>query len=504
MKILTLILTLITFQFFITGCNGGVLFGGDSQTKPSGREGVSEVPLLGESSQPAENMNTASLSSTNNKHNEDNGVRGPSVKFIVPPKNIIVGVNINIVFEIIKGDSDIVQVNCFFNGQSVPCDESGGTVGSAIGGGNPSGGSLDGGTISIGPMDTGRHRLQIVATDREGQIHERSEEWTVNSQFNMEEQTLQVLREKDKIDVLFVVDNSSSMKYEQQKIGEGFSNFIAQLNGLDWRIGIITTDGNEKTLYLDFANVSGDASPETVISDWTGGRLASLTGVDFWDSNVKKYPYLTPNVKDVQKVFSKNIERRELGSNFEQGIYTTYRAVERAVANNTKENRVLNEFFRQEAALAVVVISDEDDSGSLTRNNPENLIAHVKRSFGEDKIFQFHSIIAHTQSCLDGKGEDYGYNYEKLSRLTGGIVGDICSDNYGRILSDIGNGMSNLTKTYEMKCVPQDTDNDGVVNFQVAPRVSGLSLPGYTISGSHVEFDAPLEIGDYQLTYYCL
>ena len=505
MKILSLILTLISFQFLITGCSGGVLFGGDDAKSKIQQNSVI-APSLG-------NASPESLS----KINDDDEPTKPAVKFIIPPGDSIFGVNLQVVFEVIRGDNDIIEVSCSVNGQVVPC-EGVNIQSDHITGRSPEQGTSQpvspdrestpiGGSINLGPMGPGTHELQIIATDKEGNTHETKEQWSVYSDFRLENQSIQVASSKNKIDILFVVDNSFSMRHEQRKLGDGFKNFISQLKDLDWRIGITTTDGSKERHYLAYENVTGDQSPELLIADWRDGRLADLYGAGFWDQNTKKYNYLTPNVKNVQKVFSRNIKRKETGSKFEQGIYTTYRAIERAVANNgnVKENRILNEFFRQDAALAVVVISDEDDSGSEERNRPENLIAHVKRSFGEDKVFQFHSIIAHTQSCINGNGKTYGYNYEKLSRLTGGIVGDICFDKYDRMLANIGKGLSSLTKTtYQIKCIPQDIDNDGIANLQITPKNPGLNIPGYTINGSHVQFDESLESGNYDLTYYCL
>ncbi len=514
MKIFTLILMLISFQFFITGCSGGVFFGDDQPNTGQSRSSIIAPGSLGD------NISVAS-DAVSNKMNNDNEPTKPSAKFIIPPGDSIFGVDFRVEFEILRGDNDIIQMNCYVNDRAVHCHPQGiSATGSITEQGSNNEGTSPaerrsgpvGGTIDLGPMEPGTHQLRIEATDKDGNTHQVAEEdWTVYNSYTMESQLIQVPPAKNKIDILFVIDNSWSMRYEQGKLGDGFKNFIAQLKGLDWRIGITTTDGSKSNHYLDNENVTGDASPELVIANWRDGRLAYLYGAGLWATDKlgskPKYHYLTPNIKDVQKVFSKNIRRKELDSEFEQGIYTTYRAIERAVANNgnVKENRILNEFFRKDAALAVVVISDEDDSGSEARNKPENLIAHVKRSFGEDKIFQFHSIIAHTQSCIDGKGKAYGYNYAKLSRLTGGIVGNICLDKYDNMLATIGSGLSNLTKTtYQMKCAPQDIDNDGLVNLGITPRNSPKN-PGYIVKGSHIQFEQALKPGgSYDLVYYCL
>ncbi|MCB0370011.1 MAG: hypothetical protein KDD45_11450, partial [Bdellovibrionales bacterium] len=46
----------------------------------------------------------------------------------------------------------------------------------------------------------------------------------------------------NKVDILIVIDNSGSMSYEQSEMAKRFSGFVESLNGLDWQLGITTTD----------------------------------------------------------------------------------------------------------------------------------------------------------------------------------------------------------------------------------------------------------------------
>ncbi|MCK6598726.1 MAG: hypothetical protein L6Q37_10210, partial [Bdellovibrionaceae bacterium] len=45
-----------------------------------------------------------------------------------------------------------------------------------------------------------------------------------------------------KIDILFVIDNSGSMEYEQKSMAQRTSQFLTLLHGLDFQIAITTTD----------------------------------------------------------------------------------------------------------------------------------------------------------------------------------------------------------------------------------------------------------------------
>src|SRR5690606_34653408 len=56
------------------------------------------------------------------------------------------------------------------------------------------------------------------------------------------------LDEYRKVDVLIVIDNSGSMEYEQRNMAQRVRNFISILRGLDWQIGVTTTDPRNVTL----------------------------------------------------------------------------------------------------------------------------------------------------------------------------------------------------------------------------------------------------------------
>src|SRR5882672_8876374 len=44
------------------------------------------------------------------------------------------------------------------------------------------------------------------------------------------------------VDILFIDDNSASMEVNESSLGSKFTSFIAAIKGLNWQIGITTTD----------------------------------------------------------------------------------------------------------------------------------------------------------------------------------------------------------------------------------------------------------------------
>ncbi len=395
---------------------------------------------------------------------------GPVVRIIQAPRNQHFGDDNPVSYEIIRGNNDIDQVRCFINKEeSSLCTQ-------------------HHGTFNVGNLPLGSHELEIVATDVEGLVDQADENWSVYNSIQTQRERVQMASNKSQLDILFVIDNSLSMVPEQRKISQRFSGFIDKIKDLDWRVGITTTDLN-------------------LFKQWSDGRLIAM-GQGYPDHNSGQgYYYLTPaiDLKEAQKFFSEGIHRQEEGSPKEQGIHVTYRAIARAVAGGSEENLRLTRFFRNNADLAVVVVSDEDESRNGIKNDPDNLISYVKESFGQSKIFQFHSIIAHTWICVNARreGHIYGQKYESLSKKTGGIVGDVCSDDYTGVLSEIGQRMHETHKIHNLKCKPQDIDNDNVIDIEVIAKTPGIEVPGYIINGHRVEFDTDLLNGEYEFIYHC-
>lgn len=130
------------------------------------------------------------------------------------------------------------------------------------------------------------------------------------------------LRVERQIDILFVVDNSNSMKEEQAQLASAFERFILAFSkrSLDFRIGILTTDA------LD----------------------GKLTASSKWPQ-----PYLTPATPNFIAEFQKAIQVGIRGSSAE----TAFLPITAALKNQTSAA-----FFRPEAFLYIVIVSDEDES----------------------------------------------------------------------------------------------------------------------------------------------
>jgi|GEM_PF-1140766 hypothetical protein len=334
------------------------------------------------------------------------------------------------------------------------------------------------GSVVMPAQAAGSYSLDVIASDVLGNQTTKNITWVVKPIYRGISQNY-LVKAENKVDVLFVIDNSASMQYEQKSMAARMSNFMKQIDGLDYKIAVTTTDPTNSTY--------GD------------GRFVKLAGLS------NQY-VITPamGLQSAQKVLGDTLQRSETGSASEQGIYVTYRAIERSVSSTASANK---DFFRDGASLAVVLISDEDESAKADKNIPENLVALVKKTWS-GKNFAFHSVITRSDDkiCKQTYGATYGKVYEKMSALTGlgtvggAIIGDVCATDYGSQLSGMGQSVQEMTKFITLTCAPQ-----GDARSSVQVKLNGAAYSGsYEVQGAKIIFDQNLPVGSYDLSYQCL
>lgn len=296
----------------------------------------------------------------------------------------------------------------------------------------------------------------------------------------------------NKVDVLVVIDNSTSMATEQLHMAEKFSNFIDQLKGMEWQLAITTTDISEP-FSNDFDGI-----------ERRDGRLLKFGSMET--------PILNSNMdlESVKKAFAETIQRKEQGNSNEQGIAATYVALERSQSDLAQfpQDASNHDLIRPDAALAVIVVTDSDEtpSGNPTfRNQPEGLLSFIKKTWNERKMFSFHSIIVNDgdQACLaKGGNEKYGLSYAELSRKTGGVIGDVCKEKYGDQLTVIGQKVQQLVKTIHLDCPPIDINKDGIIDLLIT-NSNGSAIPSVSVEASDLIFAEALPLGKTSVEYKC-
>lgn len=379
---------------------------------------------------------------------------GPEIIFAkYPSAPVEEGLDVEIVFTVTDVPAGVASVTCSFGTTSKAC--AAGTN-----------------KITFPKMAGGDYSLKVSAKDKLGNASEKSISFKVSSMYKQMVNNVRV-NEYQKVDILFVIDNSGSMEYEQKSMASRVRNFLDVVKGLDWQIAVTTTDPVHKTL--------GD------------GRLVQLAN--------KPGQYIltsSMNDTDARNTLSSTLQRSETGSGSEQGILAAYRAIERSLSSSGGNAN----FIRNDSQLAVVVISDEDESANGPKNDPANFVKFVQDSFGAQKAMSFHSIIARPgdQACLKGEGYSAGFRYEQISKLTGGVIGDVCATDYAAQVQGIAEGVRKTLKSITLSCAPVVDAMRSILVLKDGQVYDGTRK----MEGLNLVFDQMLPQGNYEVYYSCV
>jgi len=156
-----------------------------------------------------------------------------------------------------------------------------------------------------------------------------------------------------KIDFVFVVDDSGSMGEEQDNLAANFPLFIEAVEAfrtddglpLDYRIAVTTT-GKPFTTTIEFTGFP--LPPMTTMDDGPNGAFRQDCGM--------ARRWIETGDTDVPGTFACNAAVGTSGSATEMPLQMLARSLTDRVADGTNAG-----FLREDALLAVIILSDEDD-----------------------------------------------------------------------------------------------------------------------------------------------
>ncbi len=249
----------------------------------------------------------------------------------------------------------------------------------------------------------------------------------------------QIVQYNNKVDVLLMVDNSSSMDTYQNRLAEQAPGMVAALNqlGMDYRIAVVTTD------------MRG------------GGNGGSLVG------NPKVLSASTPNLASL---LTTRIRQGNGGSDLERGL----QSIETALNADT-------EFLRADAMLAVIALSNEDDYSAGTASFYKQYFDAKKPKFqafnGEAQgwLVNFIGVPNLQSSCstaLDGIYKEPGLKWIDLANASGGLVQPVCDTSLANAMENIRKRIVQVLTDFHLGRKPLVDSILVKVDGQVVPRSS--------------------------------
>lgn len=253
-----------------------------------------------------------------------------------------------------------------------------------------------------------------------------------------------------KIDVLWVIDNSGSMRTSQANLASNFQSFIQrfQTHNYDFNMAVVTTDGWKKEFY-----------PSAVTQQIRKGALIDDSPVTYSDSGVY---VMNNNTANLSSVFSVNIQQGIYGDGDERA----FDSMKQSLLDSF--NTGLN-FRRPEAFLAVIMVGDEEDgswngTGMGSAGNLRSVQSYVDFLDGftggtaNGRNYSVSTISVPDSACAaslntDGFSRTVGARFKELSNLTGGIAGSLCS-NFGTTLNLISDTIVQLSSAFKLNREP--------------------------------------------------
>lgn len=244
-----------------------------------------------------------------------------------------------------------------------------------------------------------------------------------------------------KLDILFVTDTSGSLNTERSSVATGIGNFISQLSATtDYQIAVTLAHGPKSAYYGQLYQ----ASTEPIV---LRSKNLSLTNI-----RTHLLSKLTNTKTDVDT------------DGGEAGLLSLNKSLE---ATRLDDIRLKQDFFRKDAALAIVFISDENDicavypSGVTRVFDPDGKELPAFNNYCKGKLsasnvydrliavqginpLQVSAIVyANTATLVKGNENEFGYGYSDIVKLANGTMVDIAANNIPAGLANIGKDAAN-------------------------------------------------------------
>lgn len=241
------------------------------------------------------------------------------------------------------------------------------------------------------------------------------------------------------VDVLFVVDNSGSMSQEQAKLANNFQSFIQYFLALDldFRLAVTTTD-------IADGNQSGNFAGNPRV--------------------------LTPDTPNLTSAFITNVSVGDQGSGEEKGLQGAHLALSEPLISSANAG-----FLREDAILAIIIVSDEEDQSPLPVEEYVDFFKGLKG--GSLSKVNLSVIVGDVPNGCDSvdANADPGHRYHEAATALNGVKASICAEDFGPILDQIGSVVSGLATAFPLDYTP--------VVDTIEVRVDGVVVPRDPVNG---------------------
>ena len=303
----------------------------------------------------------------------------------------------------------------------------------------------------------------------------------------------------NQVDILWVIDDSTSMKEEQAGVKAAAAAFLSELENedMDFHLGLVTTD-----------------------SDSTNAKSGVLLGSP---------PYVTSECRDdgddsdcsYADDFASRFEQGTEGSALEKGLEVALRAISVPLSETFNDG-----FVRAGALLMIIQFTDENDcsdggrlGGSATgedcysRSDELTPVSDLVRDIREAKESDGGGVVMSgiigpeaTENC------DFavtGKRYRTAIQMLGGVEGDICLADYSPVMQSLGLAATGIKTTFQLEYA---ADPDEIEVTVKPPDGKTANVPEDDVNGftylqdyAQIQFNGdaiPVREAHIEVTYY--
>lgn len=239
----------------------------------------------------------------------------------------------------------------------------------------------------------------------------------------------------NKVDIVFIVDNSTSMSQHQNRLNSQIPSLVSALQSLkmDYHIVAIST---------------------SMGLDGNGGRFLGAPTV------------LTSSTGNLQSLLQQRIAMGDTGSNNERGLYSLETALGASYLAGEGKG-----FLRDDALLAVIELSDEDDKSGKTASYFANMLDKVKPVGADGRkswIFNFIGVLENSSACRTFNDySEVGTVLMQLADISGGNKESLCSNSLSSAVSNIKARIVQILTDFYLKSRPIKNTLKIAVNGQL-------------------------------------
>jgi hypothetical protein len=256
-----------------------------------------------------------------------------------------------------------------------------------------------------------------------------------------------------KVNILFVVDNSGSMKAHQETLKANidvFANKFFNNPRIDYKIGIVPVYDrrylNDKKVYP----VVGVRKMNPF------GELVSLKDKD--GQPIQAAPFITRDTPDAKNVLKSTVA---LGVQWGPEAEESFSPVIEVISNNELNQSKNAGFYDKDAYLVVIFLTDADDATpQMTASEFYDDLLAAKGGDATKILIAaaLPSAKVNSVGCsLDGNGPQY--QFPELVNLSGALVADLCSNTFGQKLAAFGDKLVQRVATQRIKIGFKPEDN---------------------------------------------